>query len=170
MNYPQRVNFYSNDLSVVRAGGPDFEKLFGRLRIDLLRVIRFILEHGKCNRKCDGNQALGHQKQRIQIGCCGQAQGGVVNGVNAPKSTYGLGIFDEINDPTERQSIKKMFADVLDCIQDCEDFVELKKLSTMLSAFNISGWIVPIFSSGERSSPFRPSDRRFGCLFHSKRK
>jgi hypothetical protein len=128
MNYPQRVNFYSNDLSVVRADGPDFEKLFGRLHIDLPRVIRFILEHGKCNGKRDGNQALGHQKWRIQIGCCGQAHSGVVNGVNAPKSTYGLGIFDEINDPTERQSIKKMFADVLDCIQDCEDFVELKKL------------------------------------------
>jgi hypothetical protein len=128
MNYPQHVDFYSNDLSVVRAGGPDFEKLFGRLRIDLPRVVRFILEHGECNGKRDSDQALGHQKWRIQIGCCGQAQGGVVNGVNAPKSTYGLGIFDEINDPTERQSIKKMFADVLDCIQDCEDSVELKKL------------------------------------------
>jgi hypothetical protein len=37
----------------VRAHGPDFEKLFGRLHIDLPRVIRFILEHGKCNGKRD---------------------------------------------------------------------------------------------------------------------
>jgi hypothetical protein len=130
MNYPQRVDFHSNDLSVVRAGGPDFEKHFGRLRIDLPRVIKFILEHGECNGKRNGDQALGHQKWRIQIGCCGQ--GGVVNGVNAPKSTYSLGIFDEIDDPSERQSIKKIFADVLDCIQDCEDFVELKKLDKVL--------------------------------------
>jgi hypothetical protein len=55
-----------------------------------------------------------------------------VNGVNAPKSTYSLGIFDEIDNPSERQSITKMFADVLDCIQDCEDFVKLKKLDKAL--------------------------------------
>jgi hypothetical protein len=48
------------------------------------------------------------------------------------KSMYGLGIFDEIDDPTERQSIKKMFTNVLDCIQDCKDFVELKKLDKAL--------------------------------------
>jgi hypothetical protein len=29
MNYPQRVDFHSNDLSIVRVGGPDFEKHFG---------------------------------------------------------------------------------------------------------------------------------------------
>jgi hypothetical protein len=63
MNYPQHVDFHSNDLSVVRASGPDFEKHFGRLRIDLPRVIKFILEHGECNGKHDGDQALGHQNQ-----------------------------------------------------------------------------------------------------------
>ncbi len=46
-----------------------------------------------------------------------------MNGVNASKSMYGLGKFDEIDDPTDRRSSKKMFADVLDCIQDCKDFV-----------------------------------------------
>jgi hypothetical protein len=45
---------------------------------------------------------------------------------------YGLGIFDEIDDPTGRWSIKKMFTDVLDCIQGCEDFVKLTKLDKAL--------------------------------------
>jgi hypothetical protein len=44
----------------------------------------------------------------------------------------GLGIIDEIDDPTDRWSIKKMFTDVLDCIQDCEDFVKLTKLDKAL--------------------------------------
>jgi len=51
-----------------------------------------------------------------------------VNGVKAPKSTYGTDIFDKIEDDEERQSIMGMIADALDHLQECEDYIEIKEL------------------------------------------
>ena len=51
-----------------------------------------------------------------------------MNGAAVPKSTYGLDVFDEIEDDEQRKSVLGMVADALDCMQECEDYIEMKEL------------------------------------------
>jgi hypothetical protein len=70
---------------------------------------------------------------QVMFGCCGQAfSNEYVEGHCAPKSTYGFGVFDKIEDEEERALIKQMLANAFDCMQQCEDHIEQIKLKNLL--------------------------------------
>jgi hypothetical protein len=54
----------------------------------------------------------------------------------APKSTYGFGVFDKIEDKQEIALIKQMLADAFDCMQQCEDHIKQFKLKNLLPFSN----------------------------------
>jgi len=77
-----------------------FNEYFGNLRICIPTLLKFVLEHRESNSLHDGNQgrATG-QGHRVNFGCCGQAfTNEYVLGHCAPKSTYGLDVFNKIKD------------------------------------------------------------------------
>ena len=117
----------------------------------MLDVIKFILNHGDHNVARDGDLKHGNhivaedsegdgepaaepvQRHRVTFGCCGQAFSvEYIEGHCAPKSTYGFGVFDKIEDEEERALIKQMLADAFDCMQQCEDHIEQFKLKNPL--------------------------------------
>jgi hypothetical protein len=101
-----------------------YNEHFGGLPIDALMLVWFVLKHRKSNEKCDGTNA---KKHRFDFGCCGQSWE-KLDGMNAPKSEYGLQIFkDEAND-SEVAAIKQVLAKALDAMQVCVDTVEMKEL------------------------------------------
>lgn len=126
--YPQGLDVFSNDVSVVRAGGNIFNQIFGKLRVHPAALVKFVLQHGECNAIRDGAFAMDHgQHRRIIMGCCGQSYTSEsVEGHAVPKATYGLDIFDKITDAEERRSVKAMVASCLDAMQDMADYTETK--------------------------------------------
>jgi hypothetical protein len=71
---------------------------------------------------------------RVTIGCCGQPFcDEYIEGYCGPKSTYGFGVFDKIEDEEERALIKQMLANAFDGMQhQCEDHIEQIKLKNLL--------------------------------------
>jgi len=128
VTYPQGMDYFSNDMSVVQGGGDLFSQLFGNLRVSPAILAKFILQHGECNELCDGAFATNSgQRWRITMGCCGQSYTSEsVRGHTVPKAMYGLDVFKEIIDEDERQSLMAMVATCLDAMQDMADYTEMK--------------------------------------------
>jgi hypothetical protein len=117
-------------VSVARPGGSIFDAYFD-VPMDLVGLLQFVLEHGECNAKRDGMELTngGLQHRRITIGTCGRGcEKEEVNGHKKPKDTYGLGIFDKIEDPKKRESIVGTVAVILDAMQDAHDCIKMQKL------------------------------------------
>ena len=128
-HYPQLVDHFSEDVSVVRGGSEMYSRHFGHLRLDIPTLIRFILNHGECNAKRDGIDAInGGKRRRVTFGCCGQCWVPSEDGSHCPISTYGCQIFDNESDDPELASVKEMIAAIIDAMQDCEDEIEMKHL------------------------------------------
>lgn len=126
INYPQTMDYFSEEVSVIRGGGNFYRKHFGGLRVSLARLLQFVLEVGKCNAKRDGSVVINAgQRWHVTFGCAGQAHSKLVDGTSAPKQTYGFDIFEKVEDKTDRASIKQMVADVLDAMQDAKDEIEV---------------------------------------------
>jgi hypothetical protein len=102
-----------------------YNKHFGRLPIDAPMKVQFVLKHGKSDEKCNGTNA---KKHRFDFGCCGQSWEKLDNGMNAPKSTYGLQIFKDKANDSEVAAVKQMLAKALDATQVCVDTVKMKEL------------------------------------------
>jgi hypothetical protein len=49
VTYPQGVDYFSNDISVVQGGSDLFSKVFGNLRVIPAILAKFVLYHSKCN-------------------------------------------------------------------------------------------------------------------------
>jgi len=54
-------------------------------------------------------------------GCAGQAYTTLADGTSAPKETYGLDIFEKVEEEAFRSSIMQMVADIMDAMQHAED-------------------------------------------------
>ena len=118
-------------VSVARPGGSIFDTYFD-VPMDLVGLLQFVIEHGECNEKRDGMEVTtkGTQRRRITIGTCGQGcSDEEVNGHKKPNDTYGLGIFDKIEDPKKRESIVGTIAVILDAMQDAHDAIRMQKLN-----------------------------------------
>lgn len=112
-NYPVGRDLFTQDVTVVRAGGELFQRFFGDLKISPGALIKFVLEHGGSNQLRDGQRAVDSgQNRRVTFGCCGSAYdpNEYVEGHCAPHSTYGFEVFDRIEDEAERESTKQMIA------------------------------------------------------------
>jgi hypothetical protein len=59
-----------------------------------------------------------------------------VDGHCAPNSTYGFGVFNKVKDEEERETIKMMVGDVFDCMQECEDYIEMFELDNSLPFYH----------------------------------
>lgn len=130
-NYPQGVDHLSDDVSVVRGGSNMFQKHFNGLRLCPATLVKFVISSGASNAKRDGDDAkFAGIKRRITFGCCGQSfTSERVNGFHAPKSTYGLDALENIENDMDRRTLKQSLASALDCMQDCEDEIEVVHLS-----------------------------------------
>lgn len=132
--YPQNLDVFTNDVSVVRGGSDLYNSLFGGLRIRPATLIKLVLEHGEMNNKRDGAFAeeLLQQRRRVPMGCCGQGYTKeLVEGVTVPNATYGLDFFDKIKDVRDRLSAKAMIADIIDAMQGFADYTEEKLRNPM---------------------------------------
>jgi hypothetical protein len=122
---------FTPDVCVVRPGGSVFDAYFADAQIDVLGILKFVLEEGACNETHDGSEATatGEQQRRISFGCCDQAYTKESEkGHKIPKATYGTGIFDKIEGPKKQNDIVGLIAVIQDCMQDAYDFIEVDKL------------------------------------------
>jgi hypothetical protein len=128
-------------VSVARPGGSIFDTYFD-VPMDLVGLLQFVIEHGECNKKRDGMEVTtkGTQRRRITIGTCGRGcSDEEVNGHKKPNDTYGLGIFDKIEDPKKRESIVGTIAVILDAMQDAHDAIRMQKLNMPRPSFLVEG-------------------------------
>jgi hypothetical protein len=112
MSYPQGVDYYSNNVSVVRLGGEMYNKHFKSMWISFPIIAKFILQHGKANPWQDGDQAsIDGKKHWISFGCCSQ--------VSSMEKVNGYNVYDD--DPM----MKQMIANAMVAMQDVEDIIEM---------------------------------------------
>ncbi len=119
IQYPIGVDYFSDDLSVARAGGKVFHTFFGDAQINVSYILKFILHHGCSNSLRDGNHTEeSGQHHRVFMGYCGQAYTEeTIQGHKVPKAVYGVDIFDKLEDVEEHTSLKAMIVDILDHMQ-----------------------------------------------------
>ena len=129
MSHPQGVNYFTDNVSLVRLGTDMYDEHFGGLPIDISMLIRFVLKHGRSDEKRDGIEATtSNKKRRFDFGCCGQSWEKLDDGTNVPKSTYGMQIFENETNDLQVASVKQMLAKSLDAMQVCVDTIEMKHL------------------------------------------
>jgi hypothetical protein len=147
IHYPQGRDDFTEELSVVRSTGSLFHKFFKDLKLLVPSMIKFVIRCGMRDLERDGdlmqndddvaddsNEDNGPtQNRRVIFSCCGQAfSTEYVDGHCAPRCTYGLHVFDKNKDKEERDLMKAMIADALDCMQKCEDYIEIVELKNPL--------------------------------------
>ena len=131
MSFPLGKDAYTPDVSVARPGGRIFDALLGDVPMNLPLLLQFVLEHGDCQEKRDGSVVSrnGTQRRRLMLGTCGLAYSEEsLNGKKKPVDTYGLGVFDKIDDQEKKDAIVGTIAGVLDAMQDSHDQVRVQKL------------------------------------------
>lgn len=128
LTYPLGVDYFSDDLTVLRSANPDFQDCFANVPLDIPALLLFVLQFGECNEKRDGSFAASSgQRRRIIMGCCGQAYTSEsVEGHVVPKATYGLDVFDKITDEKQRNTLKATVASCLDAMQRAADYIEMR--------------------------------------------
>jgi hypothetical protein len=157
-HYLQGRDDFTDELSVVRSNGDAHQNYFSKVKVSVPLLIKFVLEHGESNVARDGD--LKHndrsvaddvdgdatrdpkgtkpiQCRQVTFGCCGQAYSEeYVEGHCAPKSTYGFGVFDKVENEEKRESIKTMVGSLFNCMQECEDYIETVELNNSLPFYH----------------------------------
>jgi hypothetical protein len=124
-----------------------------KLKVLVPLLIKFVIENGDSNVARDGNLDISDdadgdsardpkatepiQRRQVIFGCCGQGYSDeCIDGHCAPNSTYGFGGFDKVKDEEEREKIKMMVGDIFDCMQECEDYIEMFELDNSLPFYH----------------------------------
>jgi hypothetical protein len=152
-HYPQGRDDFTNNLSVIRPNGKPYQMYLSKLKVSVLLLIKFVIENGDSNVARDGNLNISDnadgdsardpkatepiQRRQVIFGCCGKVYSDeCVNGHCAPNSTYDFGVFNKVKDEEEREMIKMMVGDIFDCMQECEDYIEMFELDNLLPFYH----------------------------------